>query len=168
MDFRRYASALAAFATALYVALIVAALGVISLLLDEDPVDDPHAGVLAGPVMCTAAAAIVLAVLLVRALRRPDPRRPGRERYVAPGVALLTGLGASLGYALAGGVIVALDDGSDVAPFVVQQLLGPFAVTVGALAFLVVLLDTVVIASRADEHGRPRWPWEKRDDRRER
>ena len=32
-----------------------------------------------------------------------------------------------------------------------------------SLSLIVVLLDMIVLSSRIDERGRPRWPWEKRD-----
>jgi hypothetical protein len=159
MNVRRYASTLAAFATFLYVALLACALGVLSLYLDLDVVDDPHAGVLAGPIMCAVAVLVVFFGLLVRALRVP-----AHEHDVAPGVALLLGLGAYVGYAVAGGAIVALSDGPDFLPFVVQQLLEPFAVSAGILAVVVVLLDMIVLSARMDERGRPRWPWERHGD----
>ena len=42
-------------------------------------------------------------------------------------------------------------------------LMGPFAAAAGILSLIVVLLDMIVLSSRIDERGRPRWPWEKRD-----
>ena len=159
MDFRRYAATLAAFATALYLALLIAALGVLSLLLERDVIDDPDAGAFAGPVACAVAAAVVFAGLLVRALRV----RPHRHD-VAIGVALLLGVCSYLGYAIGGGVVVGISDPYRFAPFVVEQLIGPFAAAAGILSLLVVLLDMLVLASRQEQRGRPRWPWEKRDE----
>jgi len=158
MDFRRYAATLAAFATVLYGALLIAALGVLSVLLERDVIDDPNAGILAGPIAVAVAVAVVFAGLLVRALRVPPHRHD-----IAIGVALLLGLGSYLGYAVGGGVVVGIADPYEVGPFVVQQLIGPFAAAAGILSLLVVLLDMIVLASRVDQRGRPRWPWEKRD-----
>lgn len=163
MDFRRYAATLAAFATALYLALLVAALGVLSLLLERDPIADPDAGAFAGPIACAVAAAVVLTGLLVRALRAPT--ESGRERHdIAMGTALLLGLGSYVGYAIGGGVVVGISDPFRFAPFVVEQLIGPFAAAAGILSLVVVLFDMIVLSSRRDERGRPRWPWEKRGD----
>ncbi|GAB3392938.1 hypothetical protein GCM10027568_21110 [Humibacter soli] len=158
MDFRRYAATLAAFATVLYGALLIAALGVLSVLLERDVIDDPNAGILAGPIAVAVAVAVVFAGLLVRALRVPPHRHD-----IAIGVALLLGVGSYLGYAVGGGVVVGIADPYAVGPFVVEQLIGPFAAAAGILSFIVVLLDMIVLASRVDQRGRPRWPWEKRD-----
>ena len=164
MDFRRYAATLAAFATGLYVALLIAALGVLSLLLERDPIDDPDAGALAGPFACAVAAAVVLTGLLVRALRTPG--RLGRDyrHDIALGPALLLGAGSYLGYACGAAVVVAISNPYRFAPFLVEQLIGPFAASAGILSLLVVLLDMIVLSTRREERGRPRWPWEKRDD----
>jgi hypothetical protein len=159
MDFRRYAATLAAFATALYLALLIAALGVLSLLLERDVIDDPDAGAFAGPVACAVAAAVVFTGLLVRALRVPPHRHD-----VAIGVALLLGVCSYLGYGIGAGFVVGISDPYRFGPFVVEQLIGPFAAAAGILSLLVVLLDMLVLASRQEQRGRPRWPWEKRDE----
>ncbi|MHA7985444.1 DUF6121 family protein [Rathayibacter sp. CAU 1779] len=158
MDFRRYASALAAFATILYVALLIGALGVLSLVLERDVIADPDAGILAGPIACAVAAAVVLTGLLVRALRVPQ-----HEHDIALGVALLLGAGSYVGYGLGGAVVVGLTDPYRFLPFLLEELIGPFAAAAGILSLIVVLLDMIVLSSRIDERGRPRWPWEKRD-----
>ena len=158
MDFRRYAATLSAFATVLYAALLIAALGVLSVLLNRDVIDNADAGPFAGPAACGLAAAVVFAGLLVRALRVPAHRHD-----IAVGVALLLGVGSYFGYAVGGGAVIAIADPYRFAPFVLQQLIGPFAAAAGILSLVVVLLDMIVLASRADQHGRPRWPWEKRD-----
>jgi hypothetical protein len=159
MSFRRYAATVSAFATVLYVALLVAALGVLSVMLNRDVIDDADAGALAGPIACALAAAVVFTGLLVRALRVPAHRHD-----IAPGVALLLGVCSFVAYAVGGGVVVALANPYRFLPFVLQQLIGPFAAAAGILSLVVVLLDMIVLASRADLHGRPRWPWEKRQD----
>lgn len=165
MDFRRYAAAIAAFATALYLAMLIAALGVLSLLLERDVIDDPDAGAFAGPVACAVATAVVFTGLLVRALRRPVDRR-GRDRghEVAIGTALLLALGSYVGYAAGAGIVVGVSNPYRFLPFLVEQLIGPFAAAAGILSLVVVLLDMIVLASRREQRGRPRWPWEKRDD----
>jgi hypothetical protein len=158
MEFRRYAATLAFFATALYAALLIATLGVLSVLLERDVLDDPDAGPLAGPIACLVASGVVFAALLVRALRVPR-----HAHDIAVGVALLTAVGSYLGYAVAGGLVVAIAAPYRFVPFVVGQLIGPFAAAAGILSLVVVLLDMIVLSSRIDERGRPRWPWEKRD-----
>ncbi|NNC11920.1 hypothetical protein HII28_08510 [Planctomonas sp. JC2975] len=158
MDFRRYASTLAAFATVLYVALLIGALGVLSLVLERDVIADPDAGILAGPVACAVASAVVFIGLLVRALRVPQ-----HGHDIAVGIAFLLGIGSYLGYGLGGAVVVAITDPYRFLPFLLEELIGPFAAAAGILSLVVVLLDMIVLSSRIDERGRPQWPWEKRD-----
>ena len=158
MEFRRYASTLAVFATALYVALLIAALGVLSVMLTRDVIENTDAGLYAGPIACAVASAVVFAVLLVRALRVPR-----HAHDIAIGVALLSGVGSYVGYAVAGAMVVGVTDPFQFLPFVVEQLIGPFAAAAGILSFFVVLLDMIVLSSHIDERGRPRWPWENRD-----
>ncbi len=158
MDFRRYAAALAAFAAVLYAALLIAALGVLSVVLGRDVIEDPAAGLFAGPTACAVACGVVFFGLLVRALRHRAPRRD-----IALGTAVLLAVGCYLGYGVGGGVVVGIVDPYRFLPFVVQQLIGPFAAAAGVLGLVVVLLDMIVVAARADERGRPRWPWEKHD-----
>ena len=44
------------------------------------------------------------------------------------------------------------------------MLASPFALTVGALAFLIALVYSILLASHFGEHGRPLWPWERRGE----
>jgi hypothetical protein len=160
-DFRRYAAIMAVFASVLYVALVVAGFGILSLWLDEDVISDPDAGPIAGPIMSAFAVAVVFAYLLTLALRVPKERQ-----RVAPLSALLVGFAAYAVFAIVGGVALGLGD-AEAFGFVIalgSQLLSPFALAAGVLAFIVVLLDMIVIASQIGDRGRPRWPWEKRDD----
>lgn len=159
MDFHRYAATLAAFATALYLALLIAALGVLSLLLERDVISDPDAGAFAGPVACAVATAVVFTGLLVRALRVPEHRHD-----IATGVALLLAVCSWIGYAVGGGIVVGITDPYGFLPFVIEQLIGPFAAAAGIISLAVVLLDMIVLASRQEQRGRPRWPWEKHDE----
>jgi len=160
-DFRRYAAVVAGFATVFYLALLVAGFGVLSLLLNRDVISDPNAGPIAGPVMTGVSVAIVLACLLAIALRIPKEK----QRVSLQG-AFLVGFGAYFFFAVAGGILLGAGRG-DAFGFVISlgtQLLSPFAITAGVLAFVVVLLFMIVIASQVGDRGRPRWPWEKRDD----
>jgi hypothetical protein len=160
-NFRTYAAAMATFAAVLYVALVVAVFGVISLLLDRDVITDHEAGPIVGPVMTGVAILVVYFGMLAIGLRVP----PAKQR-VSIGAALLLGFGAYFFFAVAGGVLLGAGRG-DPFGFVLfagSQLLSPFALALGALGFVVALLYTVVLASRIGERGRPRWPWEKHDD----
>jgi len=158
--FRRYAAAVAAFATALFVALVIAVFGVVSLLTGEQVIGDPHAGELVGPVAVTAATLLVLGCLLLRALRIPEPRQ-----RVAPLTALAIGVGAYFAYALVGAIAYLMGaDPVGALTFFGGLLIGPYAPAVGAIAFVIALLYMLVLASRVADHGRPLWPWEKDDD----
>ncbi|GAB3799978.1 hypothetical protein GCM10028798_13810 [Humibacter antri] len=158
MEFRRYAAALAVFATVLYIALLIAALGVLSVMLNRDVIDNADAGLYAGPIASGVASAVVFTVLLVRALRVPR-----HAHDIAVGVAVLSGVCSYAGYAVGGALVVGVTDPFQSLPFAVEQLIGPFAVAAGILSVVVVLLDMIVLSSHIDERGRPRWPWEKRD-----
>ncbi|WP_022882696.1 DUF6121 family protein [Gryllotalpicola ginsengisoli] len=159
--FRRYASTVAFFATVLYFAFVIAVFGVTSLFAGIDVVDDPQAGLLAGPIAVAAATLLVFGCLLWIALRVPEQRQ-----RVSPLAALGIAVGAYLAYALLGGIAVFVGAGDPVAGllFLGTELTRPFAPTAGALGFLIALLYMLLLASRIRQRGRPEWPWEKHDD----
>lgn len=140
LSYRRYASAVAVFATALYLALLVAVFGLIALATGREPVSGD--GPLLGPIAAAAAVAVVLAVLLLAALR--TPREHVRGSALRP---LVAGIGAYLAYAV-----------------FTFGFLGWYAVAAGLIALVVVLLFQLVIGARFDVRGRPRWPWENDDE----
>ena len=156
--FRRYAATVAVFATALFVALVIAVFGVISLLENRPVI--AHAGELVGPVAVTAATLLVCGCLLLRALRIPESRQ-----RIAPLTALAVGVAAYFAYALfgAGADLMGVDP-VDALTFLGVQLLSPFALAVGVIAFVITVLYMLVLASRLEQRGRPLWPWEKDDD----
>ncbi|WP_308467473.1 DUF6121 family protein [Rathayibacter soli] len=160
-NFRRYAATVAAFATMFYGALVVAAFGMISLLLDRDVITDPSAGPLVGPVMTVVAVGIVLAVLLNIGLRV----REDRQR-IALGAALLTGLASYFFFGVAGALLIGIGSGDPIAflTFLALQLVSPFAIAAGVLAFVVTILYMLILASKVGDKGRPRWPWERYDE----
>jgi hypothetical protein len=159
--FRRYAATVAVFATGLYLALVIAVFGVISLLAGIEVVADPRAGLLTGPIAAAAATLLVLAGLLAIALRIPEEQqRVGILR------ALAIGAGAYLAYAFFGALAVLFGRADPLAAlfFLGTTLIGPFAVAAGLIAFLIAVFYMLVLASRVAERGRPKWPWEKHDD----
>jgi hypothetical protein len=160
-DFPRYAAVVAAFATGLYAALVIAAFGLISLALDRDVIDDRSAGPLVGPFMTGVAVLVVLAAFLAIALRVPEERQ-----RISLGVAFLVGFGAYFFFCATGGILVGAGNGDPFGfiLFAGSQLISPFAAAVGVLAFVVTILFTLVLASRVGARGRPRWPWEKDDE----
>lgn len=160
-DERAYAIVVACFAAGLYLALLVAAFGLISLATDTEVIADPAAGPLVGPIMTGAAVAILLVLLVVT-----GTRVPGDQQRIAPLTAIGAGVACYLAYCVAGGVAGAFVAG-DVLHFVLfalGQLGSVYAITVGAAAFLVTLLYQLVLVGRFRQRGRPRWPWERDDE----
>ncbi len=160
-EFQKYATIVAVFATVLYLALVVAALGLISLATNQDVIAQTDAGPLVGPSMVGAAVVLVFVMLLILGVGGPA----ARER-VAVGWAFLTGVGAFLIFILAGAVLFALATGElvQLLIFSAGQLPSPFAWATGILAVVVALVYSWILAARVGEHGRPLWPWERRGE----
>ncbi|NUU06989.1 hypothetical protein [Leifsonia sp. C5G2] len=161
-DDRTYATVIAFFAAGLYLALIVAAFGLVSLATDTEVVADPAMGPLVGPVMVGAATLMLLVFLIVLGTRVPADRQ-----RVSPGVALGVGVACYAVYAAAGAVAGSLADPGGPLRYVLfafAQLGGWPAITAGIAAFVVTLLFQLVLVGRFRQRGRPRWPWERDDD----
>jgi len=161
-DDRTYATVIAFFATALYLALIVAAFGLISLATDTEVVADPAVGPLVGPVMVGASALMLLIFLIVLGTRVPAERQ-----RVSPAVALGVAFACYLVYAAAGAVAGSLADPGGPLRYVLfalAQLGGWPAITAGIAAFVVTLLYQLVLVGRFRQRGRPRWPWERDEE----
>lgn len=161
-DERAYATVVACFAAGLYLALLVAAFGLISLATDTDVIADPAAGPLVGPVMTGAAVLVLLVALIVRGRATP----PEQQR-VSPGTALGIGLACYLAYVIAGGIAgVATDPSQPLGSvlFAAGQFGSVYAIVAGVLAFVVALLFQLVLVGRFRQRGRPRWPWEQDED----
>ena len=129
-DDRAYAAVVAVFATFLYLALVVAAFGLISLATDTEVISDPSAGPLVGPVMTGAAVLTLFAFLLVD--RHPGPGRPAAHRRRASLSA--SGSPATSSSSSAGGVAGAAGDPSKLLHyflFAAAQLGSWYAITVG-------------------------------------
>ncbi|WP_353816089.1 DUF6121 family protein [Agromyces sp. SYSU T00266] len=148
--------AVAGFAAALDVALIVAAFGFTSLLADLEPIADPAAGRLVGPITIGAAVAALL-LLLGSGLTR------GVRAWSIAGLAFLvtwsTGVvAATIAYAASTGTILAAF------LFALSFMSVGFGLIIPVASALVALLAAVT--ARAEEGGvaRPRWPWERDDD----
>lgn len=159
--YRQYATILAVFTATLYLALIVAAFGLISLATDTDVVTQADAGPLVGPGMAGAAVLLVFILLLVLGLNSPQ-----EQQRVAVGFAVGAGLASVAVFVVAGAVLYAVGEGQSISAltFASSMLLGPYAAATGILAFLVVLVYSWILAARVGEHGRPLWPWERRGE----
>jgi hypothetical protein len=160
-DYQRYATVVAVFTTVLFAALLVAGLGMVSLFTNLEVSAARSGGPLVGPTMTAAVVLFVLVMLLVLGVNTP----PEKQR-VAVGFALATGAGAFVLYVLTGAVLVAAGSRDAVAGILFggEMVAGPFAVTVGVLAFVVTLAYSILLASHYGEHGRPLWPWERRGE----
>jgi len=138
-----------AFALVGYFALVVAGLGVTSLLIDRNVLVAPGAGPIpgvVGTVVSMAGVALVLTVML----------RAPRPSYSA---ALLCALTAFLGYVLglAIGVVVAGLGTDLLAALVGSFVLSWFAVVLAGAGAVAGWAAVALVRTRAD---RPRWPWE--------
>lgn len=158
---RAYAIVVACFAAGLYLAVLVAAFGLISLGTDTEVIPDRSAGPLVGPIMAGVAVAVLLVLLI-----RTGIRVPGEQQRIAPLTALGAGLACYLAYCLTGGVAGALATGDllHFALFAAGQLASLYAIAVGVAAVVVMLLYQLVLVGRFRQRGRPRWPWEQPDD----
>ncbi|MGN7797907.1 DUF6121 family protein [Leifsonia sp. 22587] len=161
-DDRAYATVVAFFAAGLYLALLVAAFGLISLATDTDVIGDPQVGPLVGPTMVIAAAVMLLVFLIVLGTRVPADRQ-----RVSPGVALGVGVACYAVFIAAGGIAGAFGDPGDPLHyflFALSQLVRWPSITAGVAAFAVTLLYQLVLVGRFRQRGRPRWPWERDED----
>jgi len=161
-DDRTYATVIAFFAAGLYLALIVAAFGLVSLATDTDVVADPTVGPLVGPVMVGAATIMLLIFLIVL-----GTRVPGERQRVSPGVAFGVAIACYAVFIAAGGIAGSLGDPGDPLHyflFAFAQLLRWPAITAGLAAFVVTLLYQLVLVGRFRQRGRPRWPWERDEE----
>ena len=116
------------FATATYLASVIALWGFTSLITDRDVIDYPDAGPLVGPAMAATACVVVFLLSL-------------RARITPPALlALITGVLAYLGAIVVGaiGYSLQLDTFSVFLPALVHFGIGPFMLGAGILAGLVV------------------------------
>lgn len=128
------------FATAGYLAGLIALWGFTSLFTDRDVIDYPDAGPLVGPSMAIAACVAVFLLTL-------------RARITPPALlAIVTGLVAYFGMLFVGGVAYSLrlDSFSVLWPAMVHFGIGPFMIGAGILAGLVVGATAWLV--------RPRYP----------
>ena len=160
-DYQRYAIIVAIFATMLYVAAVVAALGMISLVTNTDVITEADAGPLVGPFMVGAATVVVLFFMVGIGIRTSPERQ-----HVAVVASLIAGVVALCAFVATGGLLYGVGSGNavDIVLFAGARLGGPYAWAAGILAFVVTLLYSIVLASRVGENGRPLWPWERRGE----
>ncbi len=147
---------LAALTTAAWVAVVIAAWGLLSLLLDADVIREPDAGPFLGPAM-VGVAAIALLFLLLRVVRTGE--RPAVAFFgSAAAVFLVLLFVGGMGYTLVRGELFWL------LGFPLEYAPSPFIVAAALLAGAGSLIARAI--GRAEKGGarRPRWPWEDPSD----
>jgi len=157
-DYQKYAAVVAVFAAVLYVSLVVAGFGVVSLATNREVIEDPESGPLLGPLMIGGAVLVVVLLMVRLGIRtRPEFQR------VALWYAVGCGFAASAAYILVG-VVPHLISGGRPLTFIASLLINPFTVTIGVVATIVVLSYSLILATQQGQRRRPLWPWESRDD----
>ncbi|MEJ3404464.1 DUF6121 family protein [Rathayibacter sp. YIM 133350] len=159
--YQRYAVVVAAFATALYLALVVAAFGMLSLITDLEVISDRDAGAFVGPTMVGITVIGVALSMVMLGIRRP----PAQQRIYI-GLPILVGLGAYFVYLIVGAILAVVGEGD---PFAFVLFLGghlgdPFAISIGVLAIPVVIAYEATLVARGHGGSRPHWPWERDED----
>ncbi len=159
MDARgRYASLIAVFAVVLFLALAVAASGIISLYAAREVLTEPDAGPLIAPTMFAAATAALYAMLVTFGRRRGSPFTG----------ALISAVITYFFFLISGSTLYSLGKGRPLLSllFFGSNAIGPFAIAVAVLAFVVALAFRLLLSYRdsGGESRTPRWWWENRDD----
>ena len=154
-DYQKYAVVVAVFAAVLYLSLLIAGFGLVSLIADREVIDEPLAGPVLGPVMAGVAVVLVFALMVKRGITT----RPENQR-IALGYSIGSGFAAAASYIVVGAVGLALQGGAALA-FGGSLLISPFSVITGMFAAAVVLSYSLILASQQGKHGRPLWPWER-------
>ena len=160
MDSRtRYATTIAAFAVVLFLALAIAASGIISLYADREVLTERDAGPLVAPIMFVVATAALYALLVTF----------GRRRGSLFAGALVTAVITYFVFLISGSIFYSVGKGRPLLSllFFGSNALGPFAIAIAAIAFVVALAFLLLLSYR-DSGGAartPRWWWENRDDR---
>lgn len=149
-----YGLALAGFAAFLYLALVVCAFGVLSLLLDQDVVPERDAGPILGPVSVAVCVVAVLIAMITLAAR------PAVHRVIGP--SLLTGVVVYLLFLLTGGALYGLgkQEPSEILGWMLHHAPTAFALAAGVLAAAVQTAFLLLLARRDAGGGTPHWGWE--------
>ncbi len=147
---------LAALTSGAWVAVVIAAWGLLSLLLDADVIREPDAGPFLGPAM-VAVAAVALLFLLLRIVRTDE--RPAVAFFgTAAAVFLVLLIVGGMGYTLIRGELFWL------LAFPLEYAPSPFIVVAALLAGAAALIARSIGRAEKSGRGRPRWPWENPDD----
>jgi len=147
------------FAAVLFLALAIAASGIISLFADREVLTERDAGPLIAPVMFVVATAALYTQLVTFGLRR------GSIIVNAVVIAIV----CYFLFLFSGSTLYSLGKGRPLLGllFFGSNALGPFAAAVLVIAFVVALAFLLLIYFRHNGGAArtPRWWWENRDDR---
>lgn len=156
-EFRNYAAGVATFGIILFVTLVIASFGMISLFTDTDVIAEADAGPLVGPSMVAAAVLTTFALWLAIAFRLP----PKRIHASLP-VALAIGLAAYFAFVVVGSILYVFSTGQilSFAIFMGAHMVSPFAVTVALIATIMTVLYLALLSGKAHGSTSPTWPWE--------
>jgi len=156
---RRYEAAVAVFAVVLFIALCIAASGLIGLFAGQDVLAQRDATILLVPGMFVVAAAALYLGLVSTA---------GRTGGALLLSALGVGLACYLFFLVSGATLYSLGSGQPLRGilFFGANALRPFSITLAVIAAVVTIAYLALVAARGRRlDGRPpRWPWEQRDD----
>jgi len=137
-------------------ALVIAALGFLSLALDADVVPESDAGPALGAVLLLLAGAALF--LLLRRWMRTRPA-PTTAFLVAAVVVYAIHLTAgTIGYTLISARL------GELVAYPIRHAISPFLLAVAALAGVVAIIVPVMYRSRRSGRPRGRWPWEGEDE----
>ncbi|MBT2498646.1 hypothetical protein J7E25_06020 [Agromyces sp. ISL-38] len=153
---RRRAWVVAAFAAALYLALVVCAYGFGSLLTDAEVIPSGAAGPFVGPAAVGASVAALL-LSLARGLRTPSAMLT-TVLLAALWTWLSAVVVATIGYAIVTGTVLAS------LIFGLGFGVSLFGLLIPACAALVALLAFLVAQAQSGGARRPRWPWERDEE----
>lgn len=156
---RGYSNGLAVFAAVFYVALLVAGFGFLSLLLNEEVIDQPDAGPIVGPFMAAVASALLLYCLMM--LGRRIAARPSAAMPI--GWAVLISIGCGVAWIISGAVSYRFDASAsqNFSEFALHNAFRPFVLVVVFAALALTLIYSLLVIRRVHGSRRPSWPWEK-------
>jgi hypothetical protein len=155
----RYATVVAAFTTVLYLAMLVATFGLISLYANLDVIDLADAGPLVGPTMSGVAMLVVFAFLVsIGRGATADNQR------LSAATALGVGFAVYAVFVLSGGVVYAVGNGQplEFLTFTFHEFGSWFSIAAGILAVIATFVYQAVLVGRFQQRGRPQWPWERK------
>ena len=153
---RRPAWVVAAFATALYLAVVVCAYGFVSLATDAEVIPSAAAGLLVGPSI-VGASVLALLLHLARALRAP-----GRTLRIV----VLAAVWSWVAAVLVAVVAYAIGTGTALAALLFGLGFGVswFGLLIPAVAAVIAWFAAAVARAQAGGAERPLWPWERDDE----